>query len=268
MAEAGEPIIDTSVPHEARMYDYWLGGKDNYAPDRELGDLIRAQVPTISTMAHANRAVLRRMVRHLVTEAGVTQFLDIGTGIPTAPNVHQVVQEVRPDARVLYVDKDPLVLAHARALMVGTPEGRTAFTLADFREPESILDSAELRSTLDLDRPVALLLVAILMYFDPENGEDPYAVVARLLDGLPSGSFLAVTHPTADFDPAAARGVQEVARKSGMTILPRSEADVARFFTGLEMVEPGLVPVPAWRPDEPVDDPRSVYYYAGLGRKP
>lgn len=268
MTGSGEPTIDTSVPHEARMYDYWLGGKDNYAPDRELGDLIRAQVPTISTMAHANRSVMHRMVRHLVADAGVRQFLDIGTGIPTSPNVHQIAQEVRPDARVLYADKDPLVLAHARALMLGTPEGRTAFTLADLREPESILDSAELRSTLDLDEPVALLLVAILMYFDPANGEDPYPIVTRLLDALPAGSYLAVTHPTADFDPVAVQGVQAVAAQAGLTMLPRSEAEIARFFTGLDLVDPGVVPVPAWRPDQPVDDPRSVYYYAGLGRKP
>jgi hypothetical protein len=263
-----ERDLDTSVPHEARMYDYWLGGKDNFAADRELGDAIRAQLPTIGDMAQANRAVMRRMGRHLA-EAGIDQFLDIGTGIPTAPNLHQVVQEVRPAARVLYVDSDPLVLTHARALMVGTPEGATRFLLADFRDPEAILASPELRETLDLDRPVALMLIAILMYFDPseEGGHDPYPTVARLLDALPAGSCLAITHPSGDFDAEAAANVQRVGKQAGMTILPRPQEEVARFFTGLEMLDPGLVPVPAWRPDEPVDDPRSVYYWAGVGRK-
>lgn len=271
VVDPDRPTIDTTVAHEARMYDYWLGGKDNYPPDRALGDLIREQVPTISTMARANRAVMQRFARYLTAEAGIRQFLDIGTGIPTQPNLHQVVQAIRPDARVMYADNDPLVLAHARALMTSTPEGGTAFLLADFRDPEAILSSPEFRRTIDLAEPVALILVAILMYFDPDEGNDPYPVVSQLLDALPSGSHLALTHPTGDFDPEAAAGVREVARRSGMTILPRSEADVARFFDGLEMVEPGLVPVPAWRPDPqatPAADPRSVYYWAGLGRKP
>lgn len=262
------PQIDTSVAHEARVYDYWLGGKDNYAPDRALGEMIRQQVPTISEMALANRAVMRRMARHLAQD-GIDQFLDIGTGIPTAPNLHQVVQAVDPAARVLYVDNDPLVLAHARALMAGTPQGVTRFLLADLREPESILDSPELRATLDLGRPVGLLLIAILMYFDPSSGHDPYPTVARLLDALPSGSCLAITHPSGDFDPAAAAGARAVAAQAGVTLVPRPRAEVERFFEGLEMLEPGLVPVPAWRPDEETEvDPRSVYYWAGVGRKP
>jgi len=271
MADPGSPHIDVSVAHEARVYDYWLGGKDNYPPDRELGDLIRQHVPTISAMARANRAVMRRFVRHLVEDAGIRDFLDIGTGIPTSPNLHQVAQAIRADARVMYVDKDPLVLAHARALMAGNKEGRTAFLMADFMDPEAILSSPEFRETLDIGKPVALMLVAILMYFDADEGNDPYPVVSRLLDALPSGSYLALTHPTGDFDPEAAAGARAVAKQSGMTILPRAEADVARFFDGLELVEPGLVPVPEWRPDPqetPVADPRSVYYWAGVGRKP
>jgi hypothetical protein len=260
--------VDTSVAHEARVYDYWLGGKDNYAPDRALGELIRQQVPTISEMAVANRAVMRRMARHMAQE-GIDQFLDIGTGIPTEPNLHQVVQAVNPAARVLYVDNDPLVLTHARALMTGTPEGTTRFLLADLREPETILGSPELRDTLDLGRPVGLLLIAILMYFDPESGHDPYPTVARLLDALPSGSCLAITHPSGDFDPAAAEGARAVAAQAGVTLLPRPQGEVARFFEGLEMLDPGLVPVPAWRPDaDDGVDPRSVYYWAGVGRKP
>jgi hypothetical protein len=271
VAHAEPPQIDTTVAHEARMYDYWLGGKDNYAPDRALGDLIRERIPTISAMARANRAFLDRAVRYLAREAGIRQFLDIGTGIPTAPNVHQVAQSIRPDARVVYADNDPLVLAHARALMTSTPEGRTAFTLADFREPDAILDSPQVRDTLDLGEPVALMLVAVLMYFDSAQGDNPYPVVARLLDALPSGSHVAVTHPTGDFDPEAMAGVRAVAEQAGMTMLPRSHDEVTQFFDGLELVDPGVVPVLTWRPDAqdtgPVD-PHSAYYWAGVGRKP
>jgi hypothetical protein len=270
VTEAERPDIDTTVAHEARMYDYWLGGKDNYPPDRALGDLIREQIPTISAMARANRAFLDRAVRYLAGEVGIRQFLDIGTGIPTPPNVHQVAQGIRPDARVLYTDNDPLVLAHARALMASTPQGRTAFTMADFRDPDAILASPQLRETLDLGEPVGVLLIAVLMYFDPAEGTDPYPVVGRLLDALPSGSYLAITHPTADFDPEAMAGVYGVAKQAGMTILPRSRAEVTRFFDGLELVDPGVTPVLGWRPDErdvPGVDVQSAYYWAGMGRK-
>jgi S-adenosyl methyltransferase len=267
------PEIDTTVPHEARMYDYWLGGKDNYPPDRALGDMIRERIPTISAMARANRAFLDRAVRYLAGEAGIRQFLDIGTGIPTAPNVHQVAQAVDPSARILYVDIDPLVLAHARALMASTPEGCTAFVLGDFRDPESILGSPEFAEVLDRGQPIGLMLVAMLMYFDPdeEGGVDPYPIVRRLVDVLPSGSYVALTHPTGDFDPEAMAGVRAVAKGAGMTILPRSRDQVAAFLDGLEVVEPGVVPVLTWRPDakETGDvDPHSAYYWAAVGRKP
>ncbi len=264
----GAPEIDTTVPHEARMYDYWLGGKDNYAPDRALGDLIRAQIPTISDMAKANRAFLDRAVRYLAGEVGIRQFLDVGTGIPTAPNVHQVAQGIEPSARVLYVDNDPLVLAHARALMSSTAQGRTAFILGDFMEPDGFLNDPKLQETLDFGEPVALLLIAVLMYFDPAQGHDPYPVVRRLMDALPSGSYVALTHPTGDFDPEAMAGVHAVAAQAGMTILPRNEAEVAAFLDGLEPVEPGVVPVAMWRPAGPVADPHSAYYWAGVARKP
>jgi S-adenosyl methyltransferase len=264
--------IDITVPHEARMYDYWLGGKDNYPPDRALGDLIRERIPTISAMAQANRAFMVRAVRHLAAEAGIRQFLDIGTGIPTAPNVHQVAQAVDPSARVLYVDIDPLVLAHARALMASTPEGRTAFVLGDFRDPGAILAGDEFASVLERGEPTALMLVAMLMYFDPAqpDGVDPYPIVRQLVDALPSGSYVALTHPTGDFDPEAMAGVNAVAKQAGMTILPRSRDEVAAFMDGLELVEPGVVPVLTWRPD-PQDtgdvDPHSAYYWAAVGRK-
>ncbi len=271
MNDGHPPQIDTAVPHEARIYDYWLGGKDNYPADRAVGDLIREQVPTISAMARANRAFLERAVGYLAGEAGIRQFLDIGTGIPTAPNVHQVAQRIAPDSRVLYVDKDPLVRAHARALMSSTPQGRTAFVLSDFLDVDAILSSTELRETVDLGAPVALLLIAVLMYFDPQEGNDPYPVVRRLLDALPSGSYLALTHPTGDFDSEAAAGVQAVAKRAGMTVLPRNQAEVGQFFEGLDMVDPGVVPVLSWRPDPqepPIADPHSAYYWAGIGRKP
>jgi O-methyltransferase involved in polyketide biosynthesis len=270
VSQADPPQIDTTVAHEARMYDYWLGGKDNYPPDRALGDLIREKIPTISAMARANRSFMDRAVRYLAQEAGIRQFLDIGTGIPTSPNVHQVAQAADPSARVLYVDNDPLVLAHARALMSGTPEGRTAFVLGDFRDADALLADPQVRATIDLDEPVALLLIAVLMYFDPAEGLDPYPVVQRLVDALPSGSYVAVTHPTGDFDPEAMAGVRAVASHAGMTILPRSRAEVGRFLEGLELVEPGIAPVLGWRPDPqhtPGIDERSAYYWAAVARK-
>ncbi|HLU56744.1 MAG TPA: SAM-dependent methyltransferase [Pseudonocardia sp.] len=264
------PEIDTTVPHGARTYDYWLGGKDNYAADRALGDQIRQRIPTISAMALANRAFLTRAVRYLARDAGIRQFLDIGTGIPTAPNVHQVAQAVNPAARVVYVDNDPIVLAHARALMTSTPEGRTSFLLGDFTDPDAILASPQLRETLDLGEPVGLLLVAMLMYFDPAEGEDPYPVVETLVDALPAGSHVAISHPTADFAPDAMADAQAVIRQSGITFVARDHAEVTRFFAGLELVDPGVVPVLGWRPDEQdtgAIDEKSAYYWAGVAKK-
>jgi SAM-dependent methyltransferase len=263
------PEIDTTVAHGARTYDYWLCGKDNYPADRALGDLIRERIPTISAMALANRAFLTRAVRYLAREAGIRQFLDIGTGIPTAPNVHQIAQAVDPASRVVYVDNDPIVLAHARALMASTPEG-PAFVLGDFMDPEAILASPQLRDALDLGEPVGLLLVAMLMYFDPAEGHDPYPVVNSLLDALPAGSAVAISHPTGDFDPETMAAVQAVIRQAGITFVQRRHTAVARFFNGLELVEPGVVPVLAWRPDPqdtPPVDPKSAYYWAGVARK-
>ena len=261
------PEINTAVAHPARVYDYWLGGKDNFAADRALGDAIMDAVPTIQTMARANRAFLGRVVRYLAGEAGIRQFLDIGTGIPAVGNTHEVAQGIAPDARVLYVDNDPIVLAHARALMTSHPAGTTAFIQADLREPQAILTDPALAATLDLRRPVALMLVAVLMYFRDE--EDPRGMVAALVDALPSGSYVVVTHPTADFDPEAMAGAVAAADHGGVTLVPRSREETAAFFTGLDLVEPGVVPVLAWRPDAGSRaDPHSAYYYAGVGRKP
>ncbi len=266
---ASDPFsqIDTSVAHAARVYDYWLGGKDNFAADRALGDAMVHAIPTLPAMARANRAFLGRAVRYLATELGVRQFLDIGPGIPTAGSTHEVAQEVAPESRVLYVDHDPLVLAHARALMTSSSVGQTEFIMADVQQPEKILADPALPRTLDLDQPVALLLVAILMYF--HDHEDPQGMVTTLLDGLPSGSYLVVTHPSGDFDPEAVQGAVDAATAAGITLVPRSRQGVESFFTGLELVEPGIVPLLAWHPDESIagEDPESVWYYAGIGRK-
>lgn len=262
------PQIDTSVAHAARVYDYWLGGKDNFAADRALGDAMVHAIPTLPVMARANRAFLDRAVRYLAAEAGVRQFLDIGPGIPTAGNTHEVAQQVAPESRVLYVDHDPLVLAHARALMTGSPQGQTEFIMADLREPKAILADPALPKTLDLDQPVALMLVAILMYF--HDSDDPHGMVSTLLDAMPSGSYLAISHPTADFNPQAVAGAVAAATAAGITLVPRTQAEVASFFAGLELVEPGVVPLLAWHPDESIagEDPNSVWYYGGIGRKP
>jgi hypothetical protein len=258
--------IDMNVPQEARVYDYWLGGKDNFAADRALGDAMVRAIPTLPVMARANRAFMGRAARYLVKEAGIRQFIDIGTGIPTSPNLHEVTQQIAPETRVLYVDNDPTVLAHARALMASDPVGKTDFIMADLREPEALLSHPALRQTLDLGQPVALMLVAILMYF--HDSDDPQAMVSTLLDALPSGSYLTITHPTADFAPAQLAAAVEAATQAGITLVPRSQAEVERFFSGLDLVEPGVVPLLSWHPDRTVEDPRSAYYYAGTGRKP
>jgi hypothetical protein len=261
------PEINTNVAHPARVYDYWLGGKDNFPADRALAEHIMQAIPTMRAMARANRAFLSRSVHYLAAEAGVRQFLDIGTGIPTSPNVHEVAQAAAPDARVVYVDNDPIVLAHARALMGSQNIGETAFILADLHQPQAILDHPTLKATLDLTQPVAVMMVAVLMYFRDTEDPNPYGMVSTLLEPMPSGSYLAVTHPTADFDPQAMAGAVAAAEQAGVTLVPRSRAETEAFFTGLELVEPGVVPVLAWRPDEPPAEPHSAYYWAGVGRK-
>lgn len=262
--------IDTSVPQSARVYDYWLGGKDNYPADRALGEALAAQIPTIRTMVRAQRAFLARAVRYLVTETGVRQFLDVGTGIPTFGNVHEVAQEIAPESRVLYVDNDPIVLAHARALMTGSAAGRTDFIAADLRTPRGILSHPTLAATLDLRRPVALMLIGILHHLRDED--DPFGIVATLLDALPTGSYLAITHPASDFDAEAMVRMARTAEGGGIPYVPRDQAQCARFFTGLQMVEPGLVPILGWRPDMDASplrdaDVDSVWGWAGVGRK-
>ncbi|WP_378741854.1 SAM-dependent methyltransferase [Nocardia brasiliensis] len=260
--------IDTSVAHEARVYDYWLGGKDNYPADRALGDAIAHHIPAIRTMARANRAFLGRAVHYLTSEAGINQFLDIGTGIPTAGNTHEVAQRLDPAARVVYVDNDPIVLAHARALMASKPQGKTAFIHADLHDPAAILRDDTLAATLDLDQPVAIMLVAIMMYF--RDSDHPHEIIDNLLDVVPSGSYLVISHPTADFDARAMARVVASAEEAGITFYPRNRAETESLFAGTELIEPGVVPVVTWRPnpDEDATDPESAWYWAGVGRKP
>ena len=273
-ADAGEPQVDLQLdrPHPARVYDYLLGGKDNFAADRAAAQAGMEANPNSRVPPRENRAFLRRVVRYLARDAGISQFLDIGTGIPTSPNVHEIAQDADPQARVVYVDNDPVVLAHARALLTSGPVGKTAYIDADVRNIDRILGSADLRQTLDMNRPVGLLLIAV-MHFIPDE-DDPWDLAARLLAELPAGSYLALSHLTGDFDPAAWEGVAAVYRRSGVTMQVRPLAAVERFFTGLDLLDPGVVSLPRWRPEpnhlgqlaQPSDAAVSVY--GGLGRKP
>ncbi|GAA1994627.1 SAM-dependent methyltransferase [Kitasatospora viridis] len=254
------------VPHPARIYNYLLGGKDNFPADRAAAEQLISLSPGIGAAARSNRTFLRRAVR-LAAEQGIGQFLDIGTGIPSEGNTHQVAQLVDPAARVVYVDNDPIVLAHARALMAGPGHGATTVLQADLREPEAILADPRVRAALDFDRPVALLLVAVLHFIDEE--QDPYRLVATLLAALAPGSLLILSHGTGDFDPPArvAAGTQVYCAATAQ-VTPRSRAQIERFLTGLELVEPGLVPAPAWRAESAEEAAIWAPGYAVVARKP
>ncbi|MEV4760904.1 SAM-dependent methyltransferase [Micromonospora sp. NPDC049559] len=259
--------MDPGAAHSARMYDWWLGGTNNFAADRAVGEAFIRAIPSLRTMARANRDFLQRVVAHLVDQAGVRQFLDVGTGIPTSPNLHELAAARADGCRVVYVDNDPIVLAHAeRALAAAAGRDAIRYIHADLRAPERLLAHPDLVGTLDLDRPVGLLLIAVLMLL--EDADDPWELTRRLLDALPSGSYVAITHPGRDFDPAAMAQVVAAAEQGRMTLVPRTRAEVERFFAGWELVEPGVVPVLAWRPDgEPPADPHAAHYWAGLARK-
>ncbi|MEV4499452.1 SAM-dependent methyltransferase [Micromonospora arborensis] len=271
---AGSPSdrIDTSVAHPARRYNYWLGGKDNFQADRESGDAITAAFPTVRTAALENRRFLQRTVGYLAREAGIRQFLDIGTGIPTADNTHEVAQAIEPESRVVYVDNDPIVLAHARALLSSSTAGATAYIDADLRDPQRILAHPELSRTIDLSQPVALMLVAVL-HFLPDD-DDPYALVRQLLDALPAGSYLAASHGTHDYlPPAVAADFRAKARSGGPhgLINLRARDEFARFFADLELVEPGITSVAEWRAEsEPPPRPSAVEVsmYGAVARLP
>jgi len=242
--------FDTGVAHPARRYNYWLGGKDNFAADRESGDLLAKSYPAARIAARANRAFLRRAVRHLAADAGIRQFLDIGTGLPTADNTHEVAQRVAPDARIVYVDNDPMVMAHARALLTSTPDGETRYIEEDLRNPEKILAQA---SILDLSRPVGLILVAVV-HFLPSQ-EQATEIVHTLLDALPSGSHLVMSCATTDFlTPELKANWDESLRTGRSDVYPRTRAEFDEFFAGLEVVDPGVVAVSEWRPAADEDE--------------
>ncbi|MBW1600978.1 SAM-dependent methyltransferase [Streptomyces sp. JJ66] len=260
----GEPVIDSSVPHSARIWNYWLGGKDNYEVDRIAGDQFREAFPAIAANARAFRAFLSRAIRYLVAEAGVRQFLDIGTGLPTVDNTHEIAQRVAPASRIVYVDNDPLVLTHARALLTSTPEGATAYLDADLHDPGAILKQA--RQTLDFGQPIALILSGILGHV-MDTGE-ARGIVRELVSALPSGSYLLICDGT-DTDETLKQAQAQHNEGGAVQYQLRSPAELAEFFTGLELVEPGLVSCPLWRPDATeIGEAVPVDSYGAVARKP
>jgi O-methyltransferase involved in polyketide biosynthesis len=258
--------FDARVAHPARVYDYWLGGKDNFEADRIAGEATIAAYPAIRSSAQANRAFLVRTVRYLAATEGIRQFLDIGTGLPTASNTHQVAQAVAPDSRIVYVDNDPLVLSHARALLTSTTEGATAYIDADLRDPERILVQAA--ATLDFSRPVALMLLAVVHYIP--DLDQARLLLARLLDAVPPGSFLVISHAASDISPEAMaemiRVMNEHLAEGNHVGRPREV--VAQFFDGLDLVEPGVVRVTEWRPNSQVEAAMPTSLWGGVARKP
>jgi S-adenosyl methyltransferase len=258
--------IDTTMPHPARMYDALLGGKDNYAADRQaVRELLRV-APEARDSARANRAFLQRAVRFLAGQAGIRQIIDIGTGIPAAGNVHEVAAQVAPGTRVAYVDNDPIVHVHANALLTGS--GTTSIVLADLREPEAIVAHPKVRALIDFSQPVALLLVAILHFITEK--ENPARILSVFRDALPTGSYLAMSHATADFRPVAAQHAAAIYDQATSPVTLRTRAQVAALFQGWDLVEPGLVQVPLWRPDGKRPRQREldrVWVYGGVARK-
>jgi hypothetical protein len=259
------PKIDTSVAHSARIYDYILGGKDNFEADRKAAAAAIEANPNLPNAMRECRAVMRRMTAYLA-QNGIRQFLDIGTGLPTSPNLHEIAQAADPSSRVVYVDNDPIVLAHARALLTSTGAGACAYIDADVRDSAAILSSPRLRATLDLTEPVALMFFGILHFIPDED--DPHGIVGRLLGALPPGSYLAIQHPTADFYPPGVGG-QAAYRGAGIPFQYRAKDQFARFLDGLELVEPGITPMAEWHPDDqPRSEPAQAGAYAAIGRKP
>jgi hypothetical protein len=258
--------FDTTVAHPARVWDYWLGGKDNFAADREAGERVIAAMPTMGAVARAGRAFLAAAVHYLAAGMGIRQFLDIGTGLPTANNTHEVAQRVGPESRVVYVDNDPIVLTHARALLTSNAAGATAYIDADLRDTGKIL--AEARNVLDFSQPMAVLLLHVL-HFIPDT-DDPWGTVAKLMEPLPSGSYLVLAHGTRELDRQDLReATSQYNQNTAATIWPRNKAEVARFFDGLDLVEPGITPVGVWRPG-PMDDipDHGLSTYTAVARKP
>ncbi len=263
---AGEPVpLDTSLPHIARVYDYWLGGKDNFAADRAAAQQVIETLPDILISVRAQRAFLGRAVHYLVTEAGIRQFLDIGTGLPSANNTHEVAQRVGPQSRVVYVDNDPIVLLHARALLTSRPEGATAYIDGDLRDPDKIL--AEAAGLLDFDQPVAIMLLGVLHCIPDED--DPAALVRRLLAAVPAGSYLVIAHPASDINTEQmSQSMRQYNEQVRSPVTARSFAQVSSFFAGADLIEPGVVQLHRWHAG--TGDPgtaRDLPNYGGVGRK-
>jgi hypothetical protein len=262
--QAKQDRLRSDRPHSARVWNYLLGGKDNYPPDREVGEAILTTFPDFAAVARQQRVFLGRAVRFLAGEAGVRQFLDIGTGLPTADNTHEVAQRIAPESRIVYVDHDPLVLVHARALLTSGPEGACDYVDADVKDPRRILEEAA--RTLDLDRPVALMLLGIMGQLPDE--EDPWGIVRTLVDALPSGSYVAVSDGT-DTSPALNAAVTAYNTQSAHTYHLRPTEEIARFLDGLELVEPGVVRSADWRPHLSGPMPEApAHAVCGVARKP
>lgn len=259
--------LKTHVPHSARIYDYLLGGKDNFQADRDAAERIVKNWPTLPSSMRANRDFMARMAHHLAAELGIRQFLDIGTGLPTSPNLHEVVQQVAPDSRVVYVDNDPIVLVHARALLTSTPEGKTAYIDADLHDPQKILSFQELTGTLDLDEPVAVSLIAVLQFVIDDR--QAHRIIDTLLAPLAPGSVLVLSTATVDSSPAEASRGMAAYNAQGITAKARTKAEVEDLFTGLDLVEPGVTLVHHWRPDARASafDDAQVHMYGGVAVK-
>ncbi|XVQ08143.1 SAM-dependent methyltransferase [Spirillospora sp. CA-255316] len=256
--------LNVHIAHPARMYDYYLGGKDNFEADRTAAEAALEAAPELRAIARENRAFLVRAVRHLV-ESGVRQFLDIGAGLPTQRNVHEVAQEVAPETRVVYVDNDPIVLVHARALLRTHRLGRTAVVQADVRDPEGILAHERVRSLIDFDEPLAIMLVSVLQ-FVPDR--EPHEIVAPLREALPSGGYLVVSHPTQDFRGSQVDQVASTYNRAKAPAVARRKAEIERVFDGFELLDPGIVQTPLWRPDGPVTPNLDlIWMYGAVGRK-
>ena len=264
----GEDLkLDSSVAHSARVWDYWLGGKDNYAADREAGDQIRGVLPDVVEAARVDRAFLNRAVRYLAGEAGIRQFLDVGTGLPTANNTHEVAQSVAPDSRIVYVDNDPIVLAHARALLVGTAQGATDYIDADLHDPSTILRAAA--RTLDLRQPVGIMMLGVVQFVIDDD--EARTIVQRLVDAVPSGSYLTIAHPVIGVSAALEEAVRLWNETGSAPQALRTPDQIAMFFDGLELLEPGVVPCPRWRPDPgeaAADRDVAPWRVCAVGRKP
>jgi S-adenosyl methyltransferase len=263
------PEIDTTRPHPSRMYDYYIGGKNHFAADRAVADAALAYWPSGRIGLRENRRFLGRTVRYLAAEAGIRQFLDIGSGLPTTANVHEIAQAADPACRVVYVDSDPMVLTHARALLASAPQGRTAYIRADLKSPLDILNSPVTRSVLDFSQPIALMLIAVLHFLEEEN--KPEKVLSTLVDALPPGSYLAASHLTLEHDPHGVGGGQRMYHEAGLPMNARDADEFAKLaFSGLDLVPPGVVLVTEWRPDSgaPRPTPAEVSCYGGVARKP